>query len=34
MNAIEEIRKLVEDECKKDSNDFGYEFWLIIFFQS
>jgi uncharacterized protein len=24
---IEKIRKLVEEECKKDSNIFGYEIW-------
>lgn len=27
MKAIEDIRKLVEAECKKDSNIFGYEIW-------
>lgn len=27
MNAIEKIRKLVEEECKRDSNIFGYEIW-------
>jgi len=27
MNKIEKIRKLVEEECKKDSNIFGYEIW-------
>ncbi len=27
MNAIEKIRKLVEEECKKDSNIFGDEIW-------
>jgi len=28
MNTIEEIRKFVEDECKKYYNNFGYEIWL------
>lgn len=27
MNITEEIKKLVEEECKKDSNIFGYEIW-------
>jgi hypothetical protein len=27
MNAIEKIRKLVEEECRKDSNIFGDEIW-------
>lgn len=27
MNIIEEIKKLVEEECKKDSNIFGDEIW-------
>jgi len=27
MNMIEEIRKLVEEECKKDTNIFGDEIW-------
>jgi len=28
MKVIEEIRKLVEKECKKDTNVFGYEIWV------
>lgn len=27
MNTLEEIRKLVEEECKKDTNIFGDEIW-------
>jgi HD superfamily phosphodiesterase len=27
MKTVEKIRKLVEEECKKDSNIFGYNIW-------